>query len=296
MWDLHRLRLLRELQVRGTIAEVARVLNFSPSTVSHQLNRLQAEVGEPLLVPDGRRVALTPHAEVLARHAEQVMELAERTRIALAELEPGPEVVRVASLESVASALLPRVLADLARTAPGVRLDVAVVPPEDGLAELAARTFDLAFAEQYPGHTRPHQEGIDRTLLGLDPIRLAVAGSDAAATLGDVRDRPWVMEPAGTASRSWALQQCRAAGFEPQVRFHAAGLDTHIRLIASGEAVGFLPDLALRHGPAEVGLRDLPGGPRREIFISTRSAGSESAPLRAVREAFGAAWRHDSSR
>ena len=61
MWNLHRLRLLRELQLRGTIAEVARTLRFSPSTVSHQLDKLENEVGAVLLVPDGRRVRLTPY-------------------------------------------------------------------------------------------------------------------------------------------------------------------------------------------------------------------------------------------
>lgn len=54
MWDLRRLRLLRELQLRGTITAVAASLNFSASTVSHQLAQLQREVGVTLLEQDGR--------------------------------------------------------------------------------------------------------------------------------------------------------------------------------------------------------------------------------------------------
>lgn len=40
MLELRRLRLLRELSLRGTIAEVAFELNYSPSSVSQQLSQL----------------------------------------------------------------------------------------------------------------------------------------------------------------------------------------------------------------------------------------------------------------
>lgn len=40
MLDLRRLRILRELQVRGTLAAVADALSFSPSSVSQQLSQL----------------------------------------------------------------------------------------------------------------------------------------------------------------------------------------------------------------------------------------------------------------
>src|ERR1044072_2854913 len=72
MFDLHRLRLLRELSQRGTLAAVARALNYSPSSVSQQLSLLETEVGVPLLEPVGRRVKLTPQAEILVRDTATV--------------------------------------------------------------------------------------------------------------------------------------------------------------------------------------------------------------------------------
>ena len=50
MLDLRRLRLLRELARRGTIASVAEALSFSPSAVSQQLATLEKEAGVRLLV------------------------------------------------------------------------------------------------------------------------------------------------------------------------------------------------------------------------------------------------------
>jgi DNA-binding transcriptional LysR family regulator len=290
VFETRRLRLLLELHRRGTITAVASALSYSPSTVSQQLAVLAREAGSPLLVADGRRVRLTPQGEALAAHAERVLELEEIVR---GELDTARETlgsVRVAVFQSAAHAILPRALTLLADRHPELRVETAELAPEEGLFELAAHGFDLAIAEQYPGHTREHREGLERELIGRDRIRVAVATFDAATSLHDLRERAWVMEPVGTASRQWAIQQCRGAGFEPDVRFEAADLTGHVRLIVSGHAVGLLPDLVWVDAPAPVRLLDLPGAPHREIFAAMRAASSARTGPRAVcdalREAF----------
>lgn len=67
MLDLRRLRLLSELARRGTIAEAARTVGYTPSAVSQSLSRLEQEVGVALLERDGRRVRLTPAAMCWSR-------------------------------------------------------------------------------------------------------------------------------------------------------------------------------------------------------------------------------------
>src|SRR3954469_7974988 len=82
MLDLRRLRLLRELHERGTIAAVADALQFTPSAVSQQLGMLERETGVTLLEKAGRGVRLTDAALVLVEHAEVLLE-----RAALAEAD-----------------------------------------------------------------------------------------------------------------------------------------------------------------------------------------------------------------
>ena len=65
MLDLRRLRLLRELHERGTIAAVADALRFTPSAVSQQLAMLERETGVTLLehrelLRHGRRAPVHP--------------------------------------------------------------------------------------------------------------------------------------------------------------------------------------------------------------------------------------------
>jgi len=73
MLDVRKLRLLRELAHRGTIAAVAEALSYSPSAVSQQLTALERETGVPLLERTGRRVTLTPAGLGLVEHTESIL-------------------------------------------------------------------------------------------------------------------------------------------------------------------------------------------------------------------------------
>lgn len=281
---MRRLQLLRELQLRGTVTAVAEALGYSSSTVSQQLAQLEREVGAPLLRPDGRRVRLTPNGERVAAHAARVIAMEEQVRGELDAAAPAARV-RIATIQTVGRALVPRMLDILGRSHPLLRVEVAVLPPERALFELEARGFDLVVAEQYPGHTRELRDGLDRELLWHDPIRLATAPEAPVRSLADARELSWIMEPEGTAARAWAVQQCRAAGFEPDVRFEADDLLAHIRFIAAGHAVGLLPGLALAGDERAVRTVGLPSAPDREIFTTARRSSAGTPAVRAVRDA-----------
>ncbi|MET0724994.1 MAG: LysR substrate-binding domain-containing protein [Leifsonia sp.] len=291
MLDVRRLRLLREVKVRGTLAAVAEALAYSPSAVSQQLSLLEKEVGVPLLEKSGRRVLLTPQAELLVLRAEEVLDTLERAEAELtASLTDVRGTVRLAVFQSAAHAILPAAITILRARFPQLRVEVTEREPEAGLFEVSARDFDLVIAEQYPGNTRAHRPDLDRVVLGGDAIRLGVGATDApVGTLEDTRTLPWVMEPVGTASREWAVQRCRSAGFEPDVRFETADLMAHIRLIRSGNAVGLLPDLVWAGEAPSVRLLDLPGDPHRTIFTAARRSSSDRPAVAVCRDALAEA-------
>jgi DNA-binding transcriptional LysR family regulator len=290
MLDVRRLRVLRELKLRGTLAEVALALNQSPSAISQQLAQLEREVGVELLRKTGRRVALTPQAEILVAHTTAVLE-----RLELAESELGVSLgsatgtVRLAVFQSAALALLPGVLTLLAEEHPALRVEVTQREPETALYETWIRDFDLVVAEQYPGHAAAHHPELDRVALTTDAIRLAVPHPDASRTgirsIEQAASSPWVMEPRGAASRHWAEQTCRSAGFEPDVRFETADLQAHMRLVESGNAVALMPDLVWTGRSTTAALIDLPGAPRRTIFTAARRASVQNPSILACRDA-----------
>lgn len=285
MWDLKRLRLLRELELRGTIAQVAASLDYSPSNVSQQLSQLEREVGVPLLEPDGRRLRLTPQGRAVASHAEEVMQLEEVMRAKLGAFGSARETLRVATIASATRALIPRALDIIESHSDRPRVELFVLAPELALAELETRHYDLVIAEQYPGESRERRQGIDYQHLTDDHMRLVLPADSDARSLADLRDRPWILEPKGAAARHWAVQQCRAAGFEPDVRCEATDLDTHIALIASGHAVGILPDLIWAGHEPPLKLLDLPTPLERELFTAVRASASGAAGVRMMRDA-----------
>lgn len=290
MLDLRRLSLLREVQRRGSLHAVARALSYSPSTISQQLAQLELEAGVPLLERVGRGVQLTPQGELLAEGASRVLDEMERLEsalgasVAVAAGEPLRGTVRLAVFQSAALGIVPRALSLLEAEHPSLRFEVTQREPESALDEVWAREFDLVIAEQYPAHAAPLRRELDRVPLHRDTLRLGIRADAALTSLADAADAAWVMEPRGTASRHWAEQQCRLAGFEPDVRFETADLQAHVRLIEAGHAVALLPDLLWMGGRAPVRLVDLPGSPVREVFTAARRSSASRPAIVAVRE------------
>lgn len=297
MLDLHRLRLLRELKHRGTLAAVATALSYSPSAISQQLALLESEVGVPLLEPSGRRVRLTAQAEVLVAHTELLLERLELAEADLAAAAAGRVgTVRVAAFQTVATALIPLALTALDGTHPDLRVEVTQREPDNSVPALVAGEFDVVVAEELPGHPAPRPREVEVAALCDDPLWLARPGSPTrrAPRVGDLaalREMPWVMEPRGTMARNWSNGVCRDAGFEPDVRFESSDPLLHLRLVETGHALAMLPALVFAGRPPTVRLERLPGDPtRRVVTVVRRGAGGHPA-VRAVRTALAAAAR-----
>jgi DNA-binding transcriptional LysR family regulator len=294
MFDLHRLRLLRELKHRGTLAAVAAALSYAPSSVSQQLSQLEAEVGVPLLEPVGRRVRLTEQAEILVAHTEAVLERLERAEADIAaSLSDLNGTLRIASFQTAALALVPTALGLLRDRHPHLRVHVTHMEPEKSLPALQARDFDLILAEEYPGNPNPRSADLEQEDLLDDALRLALpkpaeppASGGPTAVLRSLAGHPWVMEPEGTAARHWAMTLCRNAGFEPDVRFETTDLLLHQRLVEQELAAAFLPDLVWNGQPRTVALRQLPRGQgARRIFTVVRQGRSRHPAVLACRDA-----------
>ena len=155
MLDLRRLRLLRELHERGTIAAVADALQFTPSAVSQQLAMLEREAGVRLLERAGRGVRLTDPALVLVEHADALLE---RAALAEADLAAAAGTVtgrgRIAGFQSVVLRLALPAMEALARDAPRLRCELIEAEPEQALPALALGDVDLVLGDEWQHQPR----------------------------------------------------------------------------------------------------------------------------------------------
>ncbi|GAA2667164.1 LysR substrate-binding domain-containing protein [Streptomyces lunalinharesii] len=289
MLDMHRLRILRELKHRGTLAAVAAAMAYAPSSISMQLSQLEEETGVPLLQRVGRSVRLTPQAELLVSHTEALLELMERAEADLAASSHAiTGTVRLATFQTVALALLPTALGQLRAEHPQLRVEISQLEPEQALPGLVAHDFDLVIAHEYPGHPLPRLPQIEHQTLVRDRLHIAVPEelADKQLRLADLADRAWVMEQPGTPARRWCEAVCREAGFEPDVRYCSYDLQLHVKLVEAGEAVALLPELVWAGAEptvAQHGLAD-PHSSRRIVAATRRGAHGHPAVL-AVRQA-----------
>lgn len=284
MFNLHRLRLLREVQLRGTLAAAAEALGYTPSAVSHQLAALERETGVRLLEPVGRRVRLTGDALTLVEHTERILRTLEEAEADIRASRSGAVrgIVRVATLQTVAYAVIPGVIRRLAGTHPELTVTVAHVAAERALPGLVARDFDVVVHEEYPGHVTAVHDGVESTPITTDPIWLASSTADPVAQLTDAAPRRWVLEPEGTLVRRWALSACRSAGFEPRIAYQTSDVLLHLRFVAETGAVALVPGLALRAGGLE-GVHFTPASiAHRTLSISIRRGSSRAPAIAAV--------------
>ena len=261
MLDPRKLRLLRELAQRETIAAVAAALSYTPSAVSQQLSALERDVGRPLLVRTGRTVRLTPAGEVLVEHTEAVLAGLERARAAVATADgsaTGP--VRLGSFTTAMRTLIPRVLNDVGQQPNTPTMSVLEMDPARVPDLLRDGRLDMALVHEYSNVPSTMGAGIDLEPLIDEAVYLArLPITDA--TDDPVRTHasgPWIIASAGTMCHTMTVRTCQAHGFEPRTAHSIDDFTTTLQLVAMGAGVALVPQLAIAEAPDAVELIALP--------------------------------------
>lgn len=294
MLDVRKLRLLRELAHRGTIAAVAGALSYTPSAVSQQLAALEREAGVPLLRRTGRRVALTPAGAALAEQTEAVLALLEQASSALAAARTGlAGPLRIGAFPTAVRTILPAALVTLGRDHPGLELMVTELDPAAVPDALRSGQLDVALVHDYDYVPVRPDPALDTEPLLEEAIYLAAPASPhespapAERTIDAYRDAPWIVGSPDTLCHIMAVRACQAAGFTPRIRHHADDFTTVLALVAAGQGVALVPELGVIGPPADVTLAPLPTRRRTRIAYrkGTRHQPSVAACIAAIRAA-----------
>ena len=250
MLDPRRLAALQAVARHGSVTAAARALDYTQPAISHQLARLEHDVGIPLLVRAGRSVRLTEAGAALAGHADAILARladAEEDLAAFAGLRAGR--VRLVAFPSGSASLVPVALAALARAHPGVRASFVEEEPPEALALLAAGEADVALVFAYPedeGVLPAHLEAealLDDELLACLPAGHPAAAGPGPVDLAELAGDPWI---AGCERcRSHLLHAAAQAGFRPRIVHETDDAACVQGLVAAGLGVALLPALGL---------------------------------------------------
>ena len=284
-----RLRLLVELEQRGTVTAVAAALDYTPSAVSQQLTRLEAETGRQLLERVGRGVLLTDAGRLLTSHAREVLERLEAAENALEQADAISGRLRVAAFQTAAQGLVVPAFAALSERHPQLACELHDHEAETALPLLHSGRLDLVVAEEYEHAPRPRDAVLERHELGFDELLVALPSGHSLArergplALAELVEERWATPWEGTAYAAMILRACRAAGFEPDVRHRVTDLHTLLDLARGGLAVTLVPVLGGAKEEHGLALRPLQsGGLRRSIFAAVRRSAAARPAVNAL--------------
>src|SRR5919199_3708217 len=164
--DPRRLRVLREIALRGTVTAAADALGYTPSAISQQLSALERETETALLERRGRSVRLTEAGRLLVARTEPVLVALEEATAALEQWRTTVtgELV-VAASGSVAAWLVNPVAAELMRAHPRLRVTVREADGARSIAGLRLGELDLVVAHEYDHEPLPPDEHVVRVPL-----------------------------------------------------------------------------------------------------------------------------------
>lgn len=265
MLSLVQLKVLAAIARTGSVTEAAKELHYSQPSVSHHLARLEEATGANLTQRVGRGIRLTPEGQLLANRATEIVGRVESASNELAAqigLRAGR--VRLAGFQSALSTIVPTAAATLARTYPGIELNLVDVHPVDALRLLRQGEIDVALIFRY-ADTPVEEEGFRLAHVADDPIHLV--SQRPGDSIANYDESAWI----GGCERCQAelMSVCQRSGFTPRIASVSDDMVVMQALVAAGMGVTILPGLALQaHRSPAVHTTELPDFPR-QIYAVT---------------------------
>ena len=216
--------------------------------ISHQIRRLEAELGQVLFRRDPRSTRLTEAGEALLPHARAAVAAVERGRdavVSLAGLLRGTLTVGI--VRAPVDRRIFEVLGDFHRAHPAVEIVVSEQHNEELLAAVAGGEVDAAIV----GITgEPLPSGVGARVIDAEPLVLAAPPGHELArgrsvAFSSLRGYPLVTLTHGSGLRVVLERACRQAGFMPRIAAETSELSSLVQLAAEGLGVALLPRSAV---------------------------------------------------
>jgi len=224
----------------GSITRAAARLRLAQPTISGQLKALEAALGEPLLVRDGRHLRATATGEMVFRYADQIFGLGRELMAAVRGRGALSGRLAVGIADVLPKSLCARLLAPVLTMAQGLVLSCRTDKHERLLAALAIHGVDVVLSDapvDRSVHVRAYNHLLgDCGVTMMASPRLGLARGDFPRCLDQA---PMLMPGEGTALRQSLGEWLEGQGIAPSI---VAVVEDPALLKGLGEAgVGIFP-------------------------------------------------------
>jgi DNA-binding transcriptional LysR family regulator len=280
---------LRQLEYFVAVAEEANFtraaerIHVAQPAVSAQIQRLEREIGQPLLDRSRRAVRLTAAGEAVLPYARAALAAAGDMHVAideLAQLVRGTVTIGTVTSHSVD---IPGLLADFHADHPNVEITLSTDNSDALIERVRSGGLDAAIVSVGPDE-RP--EGLEIEVVTDERIAAVVCSTDKLAArktirLADLRDRPLIALPVGAGIRHQFDNACADAGITPRIAFEASTPLALADLAERGLGIAIVPASVPR---GRDGLHALTIVPelRGRLVLAWRSSGPMSPASRVL--------------
>jgi DNA-binding transcriptional LysR family regulator len=166
--DLRALKTFEACVRLGHFQKAAEELQYAPSTVTLQIQRLEADLGVSLFVRDGKRVSVTEAGRWLHHEASALLKSVGSMRQTVSDIAAGDDgSVRFAAIEPIASQKLATVIADFCKTRPKVDLTMEVGGSKSIMDRVRAGELDFGICSAPPANLMLEFEPLIEERLGV---------------------------------------------------------------------------------------------------------------------------------
>jgi molybdate transport repressor ModE-like protein len=282
VWDTTRLRLLVEIERRGSVSAAARAIGIGQPTASQHLRLLETAAGRRLVQREGRGSRLTEAGRVLAaraRDALNALETADEELRALDGLLTG--TIHLGASTAPGAYLLPDVLGCFRREYPGVTGEVEVAASAEILRRLLEGRVQLAVVGAQEADAKITLEPfLEDEIVGVaKPGLLPLENGRLDPRL--IADLTVLSREHGSSSRDLVEAELRAAGVWPRDLWELGSPEAIKRAAREGLGIAFLSRYAVAEevdGGQLEPFRLAGRPPLRRNFFVARPAGRELAP------------------
>jgi len=282
--EVRHCRALVAVHDKGGVGAAARALGVAQSTVSETLLSLERLLGTAVtLRRTGREAVLSAVAEALLPHARALIAASEAGLAAA--MHPGKAVIRLGTVESISSFLLPGPLGDFRLSWPEVELRIAIGLCEDLRKRVARSELDMALTIE--GADRAPDRQMVETFWPAR-LRLIVAPRHplAGRVVGrhDVAARTCLLADPEGAFNDLVTAWVDNVGRPPRLE-SAGSIDGVKRGVLQSDAIGILPDYAVAQELATGSLIALETDaplPPTALCLTTLAAPSSASSLESL--------------
>jgi len=287
-WD--DLKMFLEVARHGSVHAAAKRLRLDHSTVCRRIGRLESLLAVKLFDRSRKGIAVRSEAQGLLKHIEQMDRHAGHLEDTFVRgKSTTTQVVRIATMEGIASGYLARRLPALAQFGPNVKIELVSIPQAVDLSRKEADVF-LSFFN-------PDARGLKSTLFGTFSLFLYCSKDylrrhGAPRTREDLDAHVFVgyIDDLLTINAVRWLDEVVTA---PDMSFHSNSVFAQCNAAVSGLGIALLPTFV---GEGVAGLqRILPENVsvQREVWVSVRTEQSHLSRIKAATQFLKHIFAHD---